>query len=228
MNWRGRPLTSHQVIVNTIAATTTRAGLTVRAELDPGSYDTGVKVSDEQMARLPLDRHDWHGDRNYTLRPEPPRPPAAPAPAAARPARRDSAGWAHPALTGMPPGDWARLTTALAVPHRAYREARLHIRRGGPARRKPAGGYPPALTLPEMILATIIRARFRLPLRVPAELSGVVIGTIASADHAIRPLLQHHQHAIEPAGTSFKTLAELTAHAAAHGVTLVPGTKAAR
>jgi hypothetical protein len=80
MNWRGRPLTSHQVIVNTIAATTTRTGLTVQAELDPGSYGTGVKVSDEQMASLPLDRHDWHGDWNYTLRPEQPRPPAVPAP----------------------------------------------------------------------------------------------------------------------------------------------------
>ena len=64
MNWRGRPLTSHEVIVNTIAATTTRTGLTVRAELDPGSYATGVKVSDDQMAGLPLDRHDWHGDWN--------------------------------------------------------------------------------------------------------------------------------------------------------------------
>jgi len=82
MNWRGRPLTSHEVIVNTIAATTTRTGLRVRAELDPGTYDTGVKVSDEQMADLPLDRHDWHGDWNYTLRPEPPRPPGSPAPAA--------------------------------------------------------------------------------------------------------------------------------------------------
>jgi Rhodopirellula transposase DDE domain len=107
MNWRGRPLTSHEVVVNTIAAATTRAGLTVRAELDPGSYDTGVKVSDEQMARLPLDRHAWHGDWNYTLRPEEPRPAGAAAPAPARPPRRDSAGWAHPALTGMSPGDWA-------------------------------------------------------------------------------------------------------------------------
>ena len=106
MNWRGRPLTSHEVILNTIAATTTRAGLTVRAELDPGTYDTGVKVSDEQMAGLPLDRHDWHGDWNYTLRPETPRPPGSPAPAATRPPRRDSAGWAHPALTGMPHADW--------------------------------------------------------------------------------------------------------------------------
>ncbi len=67
MNWRGRPLTSHEVIVNTIAATTTRAGLTVRAELDPGSYPDGVKVSDQQMASLPLDRHDWHGDWNYCV-----------------------------------------------------------------------------------------------------------------------------------------------------------------
>ena len=85
MNWRGRPLTSHEVVVNTIAATTTRAGLTVRAGLDPGTYDTGVKVSDEQMACLPLDRHAWHGDWNYTLRPEDPRPAGAAAPATARP-----------------------------------------------------------------------------------------------------------------------------------------------
>ena len=49
MNCRGRPLTSHEVIANTIAATTTRAGLTVRARLNPGTYATGVKVSDEQM-----------------------------------------------------------------------------------------------------------------------------------------------------------------------------------
>ena len=225
MNWRGRPLTSHEVVVNTIAATTTRAGLTVRAGLDPGTYATGVKVSDEQMAGLPLDRHAWHGDWNYTLRPEDPRPAAAPAPA--RPARRDSAGWAHPALTGMSPGDWAQLTAALVIPYQAHREARLHIARGGPARRKPAGGYPPALSLPEMILATVLRARFRLPMRVPAELFGVVIGTIANADRMIRPLLDQRRHMIEPAGPTFKTLAELSAYATAHGVTLTPGTKAA-
>ena len=70
MNWRGRPLTSHEVLVQTIAATTTRTGLRVRAELDTGAYDTGVKVSDRQMDALPLTRHDWHGDWNYTLRPE--------------------------------------------------------------------------------------------------------------------------------------------------------------
>jgi len=225
MNWRGRPLTSHEVIVNTIAATTTRAGLTVRAELDPGSYPGGVKVSDEQMARLPLERHDWHGDWNYTLRPEGPRPAAGPAPPRTL---RDSAGWAHPALTGMPAADRARLTAALAIPYQAHREAGLHIARGGPASRKPAGGYPAALTLPEMILATILRARFRMPLRVAAELFGVVIGTIAKAERQIRPLLDQRGHVIQPTGTHIKTLAELTTLAAAHGVTLIPGTKPAR
>src|SRR5436305_331080 len=86
---------------------------------------------------------------------------------------------------------------------------------------------PPALPRPALILAPVLRARFRLPLRILAELSGVVIGTIASADHAIRPLLEQRQLVVEPAGTSFKTLAEFSAYAAAHGVTLTPPTKAA-
>ena len=66
----GRRLASHEVIVQTIAATTTRTGLQVRAELDTSAYDTGTKISDRQMEALPLTRHDWHGDWNYTLRPE--------------------------------------------------------------------------------------------------------------------------------------------------------------
>src|SRR5207247_10765659 len=52
-NWRGRPLTSHEVVVNTIGSTATRTGLTVHAELDPGAYPTGVTVPDEVMAALP-------------------------------------------------------------------------------------------------------------------------------------------------------------------------------
>ena len=64
MNWRGRPLTSHDVIINGIAATTTRTGLTVQARLDDGTYPTGVKVSNAQMAALPVSRHSFHGDWN--------------------------------------------------------------------------------------------------------------------------------------------------------------------
>ena len=70
MNWRGRPLTSHEVVVNTIAATTTRTGLTVTAELDTGSYAKGIKITDQQMRdleRTALRHHEFHGEWNYTL-----------------------------------------------------------------------------------------------------------------------------------------------------------------
>ena len=67
MNWRGRPLTSHEVIVESIAATTTKTGLTVHAELDTNPYPTGIQVSDDEIAALPITRHRFHGDRNYTL-----------------------------------------------------------------------------------------------------------------------------------------------------------------
>jgi hypothetical protein len=72
MNWRGRPLTSHQVVVDLIGATTTRTGLKVRAELDKGYYPTGVKVSDTELASVPLTKHKFHGDWNYTVHPPPP------------------------------------------------------------------------------------------------------------------------------------------------------------
>ena len=74
MNWRGRPLTSHEVIVETIAATTTRTGLTVQAALDTGTYEKGIKISDKQMKALELRsirRHTFHGEWNYTLLPAP-------------------------------------------------------------------------------------------------------------------------------------------------------------
>jgi len=73
MNWRGRPLTSHEVIVETIAATTTSTGLTVHAELDQSLYPTGVKIPDKDLKALEtqgiLTRHDFHGEWNYTLHP---------------------------------------------------------------------------------------------------------------------------------------------------------------
>ncbi len=73
MNWRGRPLTSHDVIVETIAATTTASGLLVHAELDTTIYPTGVEIPNRQMKALEtngiLTRHAFHGDWNYTLNP---------------------------------------------------------------------------------------------------------------------------------------------------------------
>jgi hypothetical protein len=225
MNWRGRPLASHDVIVSTIAATTTRAGLTVRAGLDPGSYPEGAKISNEQMAALPLDRHDWHGDWNYTLRSEAPAPAPPPPPPAREPERPD---WAHPALTGLDASDWNQMLSALAIPYQAQRDADLYIRRGGPPTRKPADRHPPALTLAEQALVTVLRQRFRTPQHVLAELYGVVTGTIAKAERQIRPLLAQAGYVIEPAGTRLGTLAELTSYASPHGLELTPKTKPAR
>jgi hypothetical protein len=68
-NWRGKPLVSHQVIVNLIAATTTRTGLRVRAEIDPARYPQGVKVSDQEVAALRIERDEFHGEWNYSILP---------------------------------------------------------------------------------------------------------------------------------------------------------------
>ena len=133
MNWRGLPLTSHEVVINSIAATTTRTGLTVGAELDTGTYATGVKISKAQLDALPVTRHDWHGDWNYTLHPAPastaPAPAPAPQPAASTP-RPDLAWLAHPAITGMPGPAFDALTAALTGPAAQLREAALDRRRG--------------------------------------------------------------------------------------------------
>jgi hypothetical protein len=68
-NWRGKPLVSHQVIVQLIAATTTKTGLTVRCALDEDVYPAGIKVSDAEIAAVNLIRHDFHGEWNYTIKP---------------------------------------------------------------------------------------------------------------------------------------------------------------
>jgi hypothetical protein len=69
-NWRGRPLVSHEVIINLISNTATDQGLTIQAELDRGSSPTGIKVSDEQLAMVNITPSAFHGDWNYSIRPE--------------------------------------------------------------------------------------------------------------------------------------------------------------
>jgi transposase len=69
MNWRGKPLISHEVIVNLIANTTTAKGLEIRAELDTGSYPKGIKISDAELGAVNLVVDEFHGDWNYTIRP---------------------------------------------------------------------------------------------------------------------------------------------------------------
>jgi DDE family transposase len=66
-NWRGRPLTSLRTIIDLISATSTSTGLTIQAAHDPTEYPTGIKVTDAELAALPLQPHHWHGEWNYTL-----------------------------------------------------------------------------------------------------------------------------------------------------------------
>jgi hypothetical protein len=68
-NWRGRPLVSREVIVNLIANTTTRKGLRIQAQLDESKYETGIKVTDQQMKELKIHRASFHGEWNYTIQP---------------------------------------------------------------------------------------------------------------------------------------------------------------
>ncbi|GAU71478.1 transposase [Streptomyces sp. NBRC 110611] len=231
MNWRSRPLTSHDVIVNSIAATITRTGLTVRAELDTTSDETGVKVSDGQMTALPLNRHDWHGDWNCSLRPEehcqdgvPPIPPQLePGPGCA---------WlVHSALTGMDPNQWDQLIGELAAAREAQREEDLHQRRGGDRQKVPTAGLytgrRPGLTLVDRLLATLpLRAigasagRHRPPLRGRTQ-------TINRRIRKTHQLLDQIGHTIAPAEHRLATLNDLADLATQLGITPTPEIKTA-
>ena len=67
MNWRGKPLTTLRTIIELISATSTSTGLTIQADYDPNWYPKGVKISNRELAALPLDPHDFHGEWNYTI-----------------------------------------------------------------------------------------------------------------------------------------------------------------
>ena len=218
MNWRGRPLTSHQVVVSTIAATTTRTGLRVHAELDPGSYATGAKISDAQLAALPLTRHDWHPDWNYTLAPRAAAPPD-PAPAPPSPARPDLAWLAHPAITGLPARALDALTAALTGPAGQLREAALNRRRGYRPRQLPGNHRRSRITLTHKLIAAILHDRHGLPHRAIAALYQVRHEDICRHVGDIRLLLRQTGHTIEPSPHKLATLDDLYRYAAAQGIT---------
>ena len=227
MNWRGRPLTSHEVIVQTIAATTTRTGLRVRAELDTSAYDTGVKISDRQMDALPLTRHDWHGDWNYTLRPEAydqaagaPDPSGRPSP--------DLAWLCHPALTGLPAQERDALIAALMSLHDQQRETSLDKRRGHrPRLAAPGTGRRPVLTLADRLLATTLHQRLALPQVAIAVLFSVRPETINKRIRDIRQLLDQAGHTIQPGPHRLASLDDLCNLATAAEITVPPEIKTA-
>jgi hypothetical protein len=220
MNWRGRPLASHEVIVNSIAATTTRTGLTVHAELDPGSYPTGTEISDAQMAAVPLARHRFHGDWNYTIhpRPVPPAPAAGTAPGRPAAGVPDRAALSHPTLTGMSRRRLDDLIAELAGPQETQREQARHQRRGTERRRAAGAGPRPRLTHADRVLATVLYLRKLCTQAVLGELFAVDRSRITEAIRETRPLLEEHGHAITPATARFPAPSDLAAFLAVENI----------
>ena len=222
LNWRGRPLTSHDVIINTIAATTTATGLRVTAVLDHNPYPAGAQISDEQLTELEtraLTRHAFHGDWNYTIlaAPRPAPPPPQPA---QTPAGPDLDTLARPAITGIPRATFDDLAASLELPYAAAREQRLHLDRGR-ARRKNAG--PPApvkLSLPAYLLAALYRYRLGMTCQAIAALLSVDHSTISVTTRHINSLLGRQGTAITPGPHRIRSLEQLHQHAARHGITI--------
>ncbi|MFJ2170606.1 ISAzo13 family transposase [Streptomyces griseofuscus] len=216
MNWRGRPLTSHDVIVNSIAATTTRTGLTVQAELDPGTYDTGIKVTDSDIDALPMHRHRFHGDWNYTLHPQP-RDTASAAGETESP-RSDAPFLApftgclrNPELTGMPEPALDEVVDQLAQALDELREqGRLQQRRGERIRARGAGAKD-KLTTVDRVLTTVLYLRKLGTRDLLAQLFGVNGSTLTRAVHQVQPLLAEHGYTIPPLTARFRTPADVTA-----------------
>ncbi len=231
LGWRGRPLTSYDVIINTISAVTTRTGLTVTAVLDGSPCPTGTQISDARMKDIEdrlLTRHQFHGEWNYALLPAPrPAPPPPPPPPPAAPAGLcDPAVLNHPALTGLDPAALDALAAALDLPFRARRELRRHARSGRPrARAAGAGGRNRKIDLPGHVIATRLRAHLNLPGHVIAALFGADKTTISHATTHTQTLLaglpaSQHPPAAPPPRIRLRTLDDLRDYAARHGITI--------
>jgi Rhodopirellula transposase DDE domain len=200
LNWRGRPLTSHEVVVQTIAATRTSSGLHVEAALDSGDYPTGVAISKERMAALPLERHATHGAWNYTLHPGHASGPAQTAPASESrgPAQRRQSvltKLADPRLTGMSTAQLQQLAAALAPAQAARAQQRYSEQRGGRARR--ARGNPrgrPLFDDAARLLLTLLYQRQVCSMNVLADLLEVTATYIGDLVKQTREILEDHGH----------------------------------
>jgi hypothetical protein len=221
MNWRGRPLTSHEVVVQSIAATTTRTGLKVDAVLDDNSYPTGVTISDTHMDAVAVTGHTFHPDWNYTLHPQP-APASDPNGDATDPASSpdtfDRTVLTDPALTGISRTELAALATALATPQQAAREKASHERLGTHRQRAPGAGRRPTLSLTDQITAALLHRRLALPPALLARLLTISTDTARRAIRDTQRLLDDHGFTTPPPAAHLTTLAALSHYAAAQGI----------
>ncbi|AEH09105.1 MULTISPECIES: ISAzo13 family transposase [Protofrankia] len=217
MNWRGRPLTSHEVVVNTITATRTRSGLRVEAHLDTQNYPVGVAVSKARIDTLPITSHPVRGKWNYTVHP------------ARSDGAVDSSGavdtavvpdraatlvlLAHPRLTGMSTAEMDTLAAQLAPAQAARREQRRYQQRGGPRRHAPGAHGRTLLSPRDRVLVTVVHLRQICSQRVLADMLEVNPRTIGEAVTDVRQLLHEQNITIEPTTLRFTQAEQITAYA---------------
>ena len=214
LNWRGRPLTSHEVVVATINATRTRRGLNVHAELDEQTYPLGIAVSKQELRRLPIQPHEHHGEWNYTIAPT----GAEAAPTTADERARDRTEALHlladQRITGMSGQELAALAEKLAPAQRAQAAQRHFEQRGGPRRRARGAGSKRILTPADGVLITIVYQRQVCSQKVLGELLGLSDMTIGMVIAETRQLLGENGVQISPATLRFTTVAALRDYAA--------------
>ena len=223
-NWRGRPLTSHEVVVSCIGATRTRTGLSIRAELDPGAYPTGVTVPDHVMERLPLDAHEWHGTWNYTLRPEPlaPEPPASPPEFGRFPSGDKAPSWmSHPSLTGLEAPAWSELQ------QRYTRYVTDHPPIMLPGKKTGAGIGSRYLSASDRLLVGVLKARWKAHNPALAALLGTSQSLITDAVRETNRILEALGHII-PRGAITVTTPDQLAAIAGHTLTPDKPTKSSK
>ena len=216
LNWRGRPLTSHEVVIQTIAATRTSSGLRVEAALDSGDYPTGVAISKQRLAALPLQRHATHGAWNYTLHSRP-GDETSPAPTGehhggAQRRQHMLDRLADPRLTGMSATDLQRLTAALAPAQAARVQQRHCEQRGGRARRATGNlRAKPIFDDAARLLLTLLYQRQICSTYVLADLLEVTATCIGDTITQTRQVLEDHRHTTGTAPVRFATADALLA-----------------
>lgn len=214
MNWRGRPLTSHEVMLQTIAATTSRTGLTVHAELDSGQYPTGIHVSDDEIAALPITRHRFHGDWNYTLHPQRPTDAATTGSTpvevmADRPSCLTRRSLEDPELTGMTRRQFSELIDVLTPAMEVQRERGLRTRRGHERLAAPGAGAKAKLTCADRVLVTVLHLRRLATMGLLGQLFNTTAMTISRAAKDVRPLLDAHGIHVPASTARFRTPADI-------------------
>ncbi|WP_424532812.1 ISAzo13 family transposase [Sphaerisporangium viridialbum] len=216
-NWRGRPLTRHEVVVQTIAATRSSGGLRVEAALDSGDYPTGIAISKERFAALPLERHPVHGTWNYTLhaRSAAGIPQTTAVGEAAGPAQRRQSmlqRLVDPRLTGLSTAQLQQLAARLAPAQAARTQERHSAQRGGRARR--ATGklrVAPLFDDAARLLLTLIYQRQVCSMKVLADLLEVTDVCISDLVRETRRVLEDDSYHPGAAPSRFATAAALLA-----------------